>query len=533
MKKLCKRPLVSLLGIIAIEAVIMVGLGGCNTLQSIEISKEPARTVYGQGQELDWSGLAVTAYYDKKAKKGKDADTSSLRISGYDKGQPGKQTVTVTMTEKKKQQSATFTVTVVPVIKVTIEQPASKTIYMQGDDFNPAGLVARVEFENGAVPDETISPARLNYSGYSKTAGGVQTITVDYYGKKAETSFDVKVAALTGIAVTTPPNKAVYLVGENLDTKGLTVTGTYEGAGNRAETITAGNLSGFDTNKAGNQTITVDCYGKEATFTVRVAGLTSLVVTNPPDNTVYFTGEDLDIAGLVVKGIWEDVTEKILTIKINDLSSYDKNRAGTQDVFVTYQGKTTKFPVTFVGMQSLSVTQPPSKLNYENGEHLDLSGLVVQGTRQGATSIEMVDVSRLKVSGYERFTEGNQTVTVTIGGKTSTFRVTVAPNPFVGTWHVTYDHNSVVVSTVILTMTEDSWLVTIPRVDSSGEKFGTDHEFSGTYTRDTDSGKTANLVLKKGNMIYTPKAAEILSSTEVKLSGAGEFHEAKTLTRDR
>jgi hypothetical protein len=512
------------LGIIAIGALIMTGLAGCNTLQSIEVSQVPTKTVYGQGQELDTSGLAVTAYYDKKAQKGKDAAASSLQISGYDNSRPGEQTVTVTMREKKQTATTTFTVTVVPVAKVTIEQPASKTVYMQGDDFDPAGLVAHVEFENGAVPGETISPGQLNYSGYSKDSGGVQTITVDYYGKKAETTFDVTVAALISIAVTTPPNKTVYLAGENLDTRGLTVKGTYEGAGDRTETITAKNLSGFDTNTAGNQTITVDCYGKTATFTVRVAGLT-VVVANPPDNTVYFTGEDLEIAGLVVKGIWEDVVEKVLPITRSNLSSYDKNRAGTQDVFITYQGKTTSFPVTFVGMQSLAVTQPPSKLNYENGEELDLSGLVVQGTRQGATTIEMVDNSRLKVSGYDRFKGENQTITVTLGGKTATFRVTVAPNPFVGTWRGTYirtGNNGVVEETrpVTLIMSEDSWSMTWDVLTASGKYVP--ETYSGTYTRDSGSGKRATLGLVdyRFSPSGAPETAEILSHTELQLTAA-------------
>jgi hypothetical protein len=435
------------------------------------------------------------------------------------------------MREKKKTATATFTVTVVPVTKVTIEQPPATTVFMQGDDFDPAGLVAHVEFENGAVPSETIRPERLTYSGYSKTAGGVQTITVDYYGKKAETTFDVTVAALIGIAVTTPPNTSVYLVGEALDIKGLTVTGTYEGAGERVETITAGNLSGCDTNKAGNQTINDDSYGKTATFTVRVAGLTSIVVTNPPYNIVYFTGEDLDIVGLVVKGIWEDVAEKVLSISLENLSSYDKNRAGEQDVFVTYQGKTTSFPVTFVAMQSLSVTQPPSKLNYENGEHLDLSGLVIQGTRQGATSIEMVDVSRLKVSGYERWKGGIQTITVTLGGKTATFPVTVAPNPFMGTWHGTHiskDATGIdVAEPLTLIMTEDSWKLTIPET----ARFH-DQEYSGTYTRDSGSGKDATLLVQKERGPYDPpNAASILSPTEIKLTGRDLGRDGLILTK--
>jgi hypothetical protein len=446
-----KSPLVSLLGIIAIGAVIMVGLTGCNTLQSIEVSREPARTVYGQGQELDRSGLAVMAHYKKNSE---EADTASLQISGYDKDRPGVQTVTVTL----KKQSATFTVTVVPVTQMSIQQPPTTTVLMQGDDFDPAGLIAEVEYENGVVPGVTVGPAQLRFSGYSKDKAGVQTVTADYYGKQA--SFDVRVAALTKI-----------------------------------------------------------------------------VVTSPPDNTDYFTGEDLDLTGIVVTGTWEGAGDKTVAITQENLSSFDKNRAGKQDVFVTYQGKTASFPVTFVGMQSLAISRPPEKLNYENGETLDLNGLLVQGTRTGATSIEMVDVSRLKISGYDRFKGGNQTITVTLGGKNTTFRVTVAPNPFEGTWHGTYisKNSKGEVETeapVTLIMSEDSWSVTIPKTERS---LGS--EFSGTYTRDTDSGKTAKLALNKGDSTFAPDAAEILSSTEVKLTSAGNGayfhrnHQGLTLTK--
>jgi translation elongation factor P/translation initiation factor 5A len=383
---------------------------------------------------------------------------ASLQISGYDKSKPGKQTVTVTMQGNgvfnKDGQSTTFTVTVAPVERVSIQKLPAATVFMQGDDFNPTGLLVRAEYENGAVPSETISAAQLTFSGYTKDRAGVQTLSADYYGKRA--SFDVRVAALTGIAVRTPP-----------------------------------------------------------------------------DNAQYFTGEDLDLAGLVVMGTWEGMGEKPVAVTQESLSSFDKNRAGKQDVFVTYQGKTTSFPVTIVAMQALSVSRPPARLNYENGENLDLTGLTVQGTRMGEASIELVDVSRLKISGYERFKGGNQTITVTLGGKSATFRVTVTPNPFVGTWRGTYTRKNskgVVEETrsVTLVMAEDSWSVTIPKTGNM-----TGYDFTGTYTRDTDSGKHAKLLLKNGNSTFAPGAAEILSSTELKLSESrGEyFSSGLTLTR--
>jgi hypothetical protein len=426
-KKRCyKRPLLSLLGIIAIGALIMIGLGGCNTLQSIEVSREPTRTVYGQGQELDRSGLAVMAHYKKNSEA---VSTASLQFSGYDKGKTGKQTVTVTMTTTgfiTTEKSTTFTVTVVPVEKVSIQQPPAVTVFMQGNDFDPVGLIVWAEYENGAVPGVTISPAQLKFLGYNKNTAGSQTVIADYYGKQA--SFDVSVAALTRIIVTSPPN----------------------------------------------------------------------------NTTDYFTGEDLDTTGLAVTGTWEGMGEKPLSVAQVTLSGFNKERAGKQDVLVTYQGKTASFSVTVVAMQAVSVFRPPEKLIYAYGENLDLAGLAVQGTRAGATSTEQVDVSRLKISGYSSSTGGSQTITVTIGGKSSTFKVTVAP---LGTWRarvpVPDSQNFQQIPVTLVIMDEKSWSLS---VDS--DTFGGAYTLQGTHVTFSGGGERA------------PRAADI-SPSGLRLTGGG------------
>jgi uncharacterized protein YkuJ len=482
------------LGIIAVGAVIMIGIAGCNTLQSIEV--KPTRTLYGQGQELD---MVVMGHY----KKDSQDITGQAAISGYDRGKPGEQTVTVSFKEK----TETFTVTVVPIAQIVIQQPPATQVFMQGDDFNSAGLVMQVEFENGAVPSQRINSPQV--SGYNKDKAGVQTLTVNYYGKQA--SFDIRVAGLTGIVVASPPSKTEYLAGEDLDLAGIVIKGTWEGMGEKPVNVTKAQVSGYNKDKAGVQTLTVDYSGKRASFDIRVAGLTGIVVASPPNKTEYFVGEDLDLTGVLVNGIWEGMGEKPVNVTKENFSSIDKTRAGKQNVVVSYQGKTTSFSVTFVAMQSIIIFRPPAKLNYENGEQLDIEGLAVQGTRGGASSIEMVDISRLQISGYDRFKAGNQTITITLGGKTDTFRVTVGPNPFVGTWRG-MDVNTVTQrnTLITLTITEDLWTAAWD-----------DQEYSGTYTRDSDSGKRAALALKGSNFRsqLPPTNAEILSTAEMKLVG--------------
>jgi hypothetical protein len=78
---------------------------------------------------------------------------------------------------------------------------------------------------------------------------------------------------------------------------------------------------------------------------------------------------------------------------------------------------------------SITIASPPSKLTYEIGEPLDLTGLVVTGTYpDNTTKTETVSMSN--ISGYDSGTAGEKTVTVTINGKTVTFRVNViTPEP--------------------------------------------------------------------------------------------------------
>jgi hypothetical protein len=388
---------------------------GCNTLQSIAV-QAPARTVFGQGQELDTSGLAVTANYKKTSET--VTNTGALRITGYDKNRPGEQTITVTMNAKSglvnSQASNTFTVTVVPVESISISQPPATTNFKQGDDHNWNGLSVGVTFEKDVVPGVTVKP-------------GADALII----------------------------------------------------------------SGYDKDKAGTQAITVDYYGKRATFEVAVLGLNSIAITSQPRKTEYYTGEEIDLAGIVVRGTWNDGSTAQVNITNNDLSGYDITRGERQNVTVSYSGKTTTFPVRYIAFDALSVDRPPTKTKYELGEALDTTGIRILGTWPGH-SLSLVDVSRLKITGYDPLRAGEQRVTVTVAGRSDSFMVTVT-NPFEGTWAGQWNAGRQIVdgksrdimAPIILTMEGSAWLLRTS--DSSGETV----ELRGVYT--PDSGTHAKL----------------------------------------
>jgi len=95
---------------------------------------------------------------------------------------------------------------------------------------------------------------------------------------------------------------------------------------------------------------------KTYVVTVSLIGLSSISVLNSPVKTQYVVGEELDITGLVVRGYYTDGSYKIETVTAANISNYDKSRAGSQQVIITINGRTTTFSVTVSAAESLILT---------------------------------------------------------------------------------------------------------------------------------------------------------------------------------
>ena len=106
------------------------------------------------------------------------------------------------------------------------------------------------------------------------------------------------------------------------------------------------------------------------------------------------------------------------------VTGYDPAKTGQQALTVTVGGKTAQFTVTVVALDSLSIRQNPIKTVYEKGEALDLTGLSVDGYYSDGSRKEETIVPA-DVTGYDPAKTGQQPLTVTAGGKTARFTVTV------------------------------------------------------------------------------------------------------------
>jgi hypothetical protein len=231
---------------------------------------------------------------------------------------------------------------------------------------------------------------------------------------------------LVSIAISRPPDKQEYAKGEDFDSTGLEVRGTYSDGSTRAET--GYTLSGIDMNSTGDKTVTVSLGEKTATFTITVgpAALVSITISRMPDKTSYVTGEAFNPAGLEVMGTYTDKTTKVETDYA--LSNPDMTGTGEKTVTVSLEGKSGLLQENFTilvetsALVSISIRSPPAKQVYPQGEAFDPAGLEVEGHYgDGSTHMQ----ASYTLTGAVTDSMGEKTVTVTVNNLSATFTITV------------------------------------------------------------------------------------------------------------
>ena len=140
------------------------------TLEGLEITAQPTKTSYYQGEEFDPAGLAVSAVYNT----GKEAlDPQAYTLSGFDSSTAGQKTITVTYEGK----TQTITVNVIGKNGLSIDKEPEK-YYVVGDELDLTGLVVSQLYEDGHK--EALDPTSYEVSGFSSEEVGPVTVTVTY-----------------------------------------------------------------------------------------------------------------------------------------------------------------------------------------------------------------------------------------------------------------------------------------------------------------------------------------------------------------
>lgn len=209
---------------------------GNSTVTSIELQSAPTKTEYVVGEELDLSGMVVTATFEDKSGNTTSGplNLSRLQFSPMVMTTAGEQTITATVPGT--EISLHFTVNVSAnekqPNKLVVTQMPDKTRYFGGESLDTTGAIITAEYPDGTqarVFDSDIDLGVI-WSAGTLTAGekaGEQTITVSY--KEITTTFPVEVSPrVASISVTKQPDNAFYSLGDAFDPTGMEVSAIYE-----------------------------------------------------------------------------------------------------------------------------------------------------------------------------------------------------------------------------------------------------------------------------------------------------------------
>lgn len=322
--------------------------------------------------------------------------------------------------------------------RIEISEQPGKTSYTVGEILNTSGLEVTAYYTDNT--SEKITGYTIG--NFDSSEAGSKTITVMYENKTAQFTVMVNSTAKTLQSITVSgPAKTSYYLGDTLDLNGLVVTAIYSDSS--SVTVNAGDYvtSGFNSNSAGEHTITVSYGGKTATFTVTVSvpPLESIAVTKQPVKTIYEIDEQMDITGIEVTATYSNGYTAPITITIANITGFSSAADGTITITVDYNGKTTTFTVTVNPAEPgdisvTGVTLDHDTLSMTTGETATLTATVnpANAANRAVTwSSDNPEVAAVDNGVITANDAGTATITVTTvdGNKTAACLVTVQTLP--------------------------------------------------------------------------------------------------------
>lgn len=357
--------------------------GKDNKLTSIAVTEAPTKTTYYLNEEFDPAGMVVTATYSDGKTKAVEGYTNTSIAEVWENLEQNilMYTIDIAYTEDKvtrhAKQEITLNKSELQIPKLTILEitaPPTKTAYAVGEKFDKTGMIVTATYDDESkqiVTNYTYTPTEELTSDVTEivisyTEGGItqevrQAITV---GNQEQEK------ALSKIAITAPPRKTTYNVGEEFDKTGMVVTATY--SDDSVETVTdytvlpTRKLQAADTKvtvqytkdgitKQADQPITVNSGNGGQTETKT---LSKISVGTPPTKTSYIAGETFDTTGMIIKATYSDGSAEIIT----DYTYSPSGALKTTDtrIVVSYNGQTVNIPITVQSATNPGTTDPGS-----------------------------------------------------------------------------------------------------------------------------------------------------------------------------
>jgi len=138
----------------------------------------------------------------------------------------------------------------------------------------------------------------------------------------------------------------------------------------------------------------------------------------------YKVGDSLVVDSSLVVAKYNDLTSDTIPMTMEMVSSFESNMHGSYNVTVTYNGLTTTYAITVEHELKSIAIEAPQKTQYKVGDKLDLTGGKVIITFTDNCT-ETLPLAESMVSGFESNMQGSYEVTLTYGGESISYAITV------------------------------------------------------------------------------------------------------------
>jgi len=323
-----------------------------------------------------------------------------------------------------------------------------------------------------------VALAESMVSGYNKTKVTDQALTITYQdedpisatnGQKFIANLKVSLDNPTqSIAIKTQPTKTEYGYGDTIDLSNGKITITKANGDTEEKELTDSSVKVTETDgstvdltkvtfgkdNTATKTIKVTYDGKDTTYQIKVTNKITGIKMHTTPKVQYNVNDAIDLTTngsnpgeiLVTRqtGTPSVVSIKDINVKVTGFDSSKENTKLPLTVSYTENGetKTTTYNVSVKDtVTAISMKKTP-RTEYKYNEPLDLSNGTITITKGSGT--KDIAITENMVSGYDPTKLGKQTITVTYGGKTTSYEVNVkdyvtgisiTPNAITGTYN--------------------------------------------------------------------------------------------------
>lgn len=308
---------------------------------------------------------------------------------------------------------------------IEIATPPTKTSYIEGQDFDVAGMVIKGNLANGDKIDIT---EYLIQDGTNLTLE--QTgVTISYNGFTITQPIEVVKNTIESIVVTTAPKTIEYYAGESFDATDMIVEAIWKDG--TTEIVTEYIVRDGQNLKNGQKTVTIEFEGQTTTqaITIKPNPVVKLEVVSNANKLNYIVGQNFNTEGLIIKATYESGMEKEITAvdyTIKDGVNLQENQT---TVTIEFEGQMIIQAISVVAkaVTGISIKSMPSKTEYiQYEDKLELTGGVIKISYNDGTEEEMAMTSNeITASEFSSEKPGTKTIHLTYQGKTTQFDVEI------------------------------------------------------------------------------------------------------------